>query len=253
MLSIAPLAATAFAPTTSMPSGRLARAAAPVMETMSDLKTLAPKLNPMVGFWDPLKLSEREFWGYDNEATIGWLRHAEIKHGRVAMAAFVGYIVHANGIHFPWKIPGDELCGSATPPELWHNLPEAAKVQIICAIGFLEWWSELRLVEGEQHYMKGGKPGYVPDFDATPDLLPHWIGFNLYDPFKWSKKMSEEQKAKGLLAEINNGRLAQIGIIAFLSEGKVPGSVPFLKGVIPPMDYDVMGPLYLDFSNGITF
>ena len=27
-----------------------------------------------VGFYDPLKLSEGEFWGDSNEATIGWIR-----------------------------------------------------------------------------------------------------------------------------------------------------------------------------------
>ena len=33
-------------------------------------------------------------------------------------------------------------------------------------------------------------------------------------------------------AEINNGRLAMIGLMAFLSEGAIPGSVPALKGLI---------------------
>jgi len=254
MLAPFSVAAASFAPVAPTVSpAPVARASSVKMETISDLKGLANDLNPAVGFWDPLKLSEYELWDNTNEETIGWLRHAEIKHGRVAMAGFVGYIVHANGIHFPWKTPGDELCGQVSPPELWHNLPEVAKLQIILGIGFLEWWSELRLIEGEKHYMKGGKPGYVPPFDATPDQLPHWIGFNLYDPFKWSANKTPEEKARGLLVELNNGRLAQIGLIAFLSEAKVPGSVPLLKGIIPPMDYNVMGTFYGDFSNGVTF
>jgi hypothetical protein len=223
-------------------------------ETTADLETLAKGLNPVVGFWDPLNLSEAEFYEQSNEATIGFLRHAEIKHGRVAMAGFVGYCIHANGIHFPWKIPGDELCApGVSPTELWQNIPYEAKLQIILGVGFLEWWSELRLIPGEAHYMKGGKPGYVPPFDATPDDLPHWIGLNLYDPFKLSAKKTEEQKARGLLVELNNGRLAMLGLMAFLSEGKIPGSVPFLKGVIPALPYDVMAPAYLDFSGGVAF
>ena len=52
--------------------------------------------------------------------------------------------------------------------------------------------------------MRGGKPGYYPTFDN----LPHPTPFNLFDPFKLSKNASPEKKAKGLLAEINNGRLA---------------------------------------------
>ena len=169
MLSLAPLVC-AFAPAPALtPTALAPRASTLTMETVADLKVLAEKLNPAVGYWDPLKLSERSFWDNTNEETIGWLRHAEIKHGRIAMAGFVGYLVHAQGIHFPWKVPGDELCGQVSPVELFHSLPEAAKVQIILGVGFLEWWSELRLVPGELHYMKGGKPGYIPDFDAVPD------------------------------------------------------------------------------------
>merc|ERR1719502_705894 len=87
------------------------------------------------------------------------------------MMGFLGYVAQANGIHFPGYLSFDgtkyaDISAAGTPPEQWDALPAAGKWQIILAVGFLEWWSELRLVPGEKHYMKGGKPGYVPPFDA---------------------------------------------------------------------------------------
>jgi hypothetical protein len=173
------------------------------------------------------------------------------------MAGFVGYCVHANGIHFPWKIPGDELCApGVSPPELWQNIPVEAKLQIIATIGFFEWYSEAAMSAspdasgksksfsrtgwlegtGGAHYMRGGKPGVLPSFKAMPapnPLLPHPVPLDLFDPFGFTKNKSEEWKAQKLKVEINNGRLAMIGLMAFLSEGAIPGSVPALKGLIP--------------------
>jgi hypothetical protein len=227
----------------------------------ADLQTLARNLNPAVGYYDPLNLAQAEFWGQSTEATIGFLRHAEIKHGRVAMAGFVGYIVHANGIHFPWKMPGDELCApGVSPPELWQNLPEAAKVQIILALGIFEFYSEAAQAKSPGmggHYMRGGKPGFFPPFKGSVKgvlgdaegrmLLPHPVPLNLYDPFNLNAKKDDAWKAKKLQAEINNGRLAMIGLMAFLSEGAVPGSVPALKGLIPATgEINVMSPF--DFT-----
>merc|ERR1711988_546722 len=252
------------------PTGGLGGAAPPPIiaalgvggaETKADLETLAKSLNPAIGYFDPLNLAEAEFWEQSNEATIGFLRHAEIKHGRVAMAGFVGYCVHANGIHFPWKIPGDELCApGVSPTELWQNIPYAAKLQIILAIGIFEFYSEaaMALSPGQGgHYMRGGKPGLFTSFKGSTKgvlgdaegrpLLPHPVPLNLYDPFNFNAKKSDEWKAKKLQVEINNGRLAMIGLMSLLSEGAVPGSVPALKGLIPATgEINVMAPF--DFS-----
>ena len=43
---------------------------------------------PPVGFWDPWGLAE-----LGSDETMAWFRHAELKHGRVAMAAVTGWCV----------------------------------------------------------------------------------------------------------------------------------------------------------------
>merc|ERR1719324_528916 len=98
------------------------------MSALDELIELAESTPGPVQYWDPLKLSEKEFWGQSNDATIGFLRHAEIKHGRVAMAGFVGYCLHANGFQFPLHIPGDYTTKS--PAELWDQVPTNGKLQI---------------------------------------------------------------------------------------------------------------------------
>jgi len=152
------------------------------------------------------------------------------------MAAFVGYCVHANGIVFPWNIQAPlpwtsvtadlpaisfaDISAAGAPGDMWDALPTAAKVQIGCVIGFLEMHGENSLAleaDGQKHYVRGGKPGYYPSFKGR---YPHPVPLDLWDPFGFTKKLSPERKEKALLAEVNNGRLAMIGIFGLLSASK---------------------------------
>jgi len=225
--------AAAFAPAPS------ARTSVAVNAGIDDLKSIAEKANPVLKFYDPLELSTTTIWGNTNDATIAFLRHSEIKHGRVAMAAFVGYIVQSNGIHWPFPIDfeGTPYPTMTSPPEQWDALSPAARWQIILFIGFLEWYSEA----AGTHYMRGGVPGAYPKFSEY-GIIPHPVPLNLFDPFGFSKNTSAESKANGLIKEINNGRLAMIGILGFISEQRVEGSVPLLKGLVSHYDGETMAP-----------
>merc|ERR1719197_2352321 len=211
------------------------------MDSQTDLEAFAKELNPVIGYWDPLNLARLDFWGQGDDATIGFLRHSEIKHGRVAMAGFVGYLVQANGLKFPWA-PFNGITATS-PPEQWDALPDVAKYQIILFVGFLEVFSEHSYIleaDGEKHYMKGGKPGYFPSLKKNFGVHP--VPFDLWDPANAMSKLSAEDKVRKLNMEVNNGRLAMIGLFGFISAAKVPGSVPALDGVIPAYTGDVMAP-----------
>jgi len=239
MLSSVTAAALSFNGAVTTPA-RATRAGVTVMETQADLEVLAKKLNPTVGFIDPLGLSiPYEGAAFTESEAIGWLRHAEIKHGRVAMAAFVGFIVQSNGIYFPWNLQGDvthaAISAAGGPGAQWDALPSSAKLQILGFIGLLEFAGE----QASPHYMKGGRPG---DFGSLKEFAPHPIPLDFWDPFGFTKKMSPERKEKALLAEINNGRLAMLGIMSLLSASKGL-QVPLLDSLnIAPYAGEYMGP-----------
>jgi len=248
-------AASAFAPSASttknvrlqmsdadIPEYVPAPATPETREKKDDLKKLANELNPIVNFFDPLNLAEAEFWGQSPEASIGFLRHAEIKHGRVAMAAFVGYCIQSNFV-WPWAntLEGDAFPSSELGPEAqWDALPNTAKYQIFTVIAALELWDECGGGGATNHYMSGRQAGKYPSFKVFTDSV-HPV-LELYDPFGFNKKMSAEKKERRLVMEINNGRLAMIGIFGFLAADAVPGSVPLLKEIAIPYGGNRMSP-----------
>merc|ERR1719252_463363 len=236
MLALNPAAAT-----------RKSRTGNAQMSALDELIELAESTPGPVQYWDPLKLSEKDFWGAGNDATIGFLRHAEIKHGRVAMAGFVGYCVHENGIRWPFalssSLPDYSSFEGLSAPDVWDATPLASRLQILVVIGFFEFWSEWSTsleADGMVHHMAGGKPGQFPAFNT---ILPNpFWPLPLFDPFGFTADLSEEEKATKRLREIQNGRLAMIGLFSLISEARVPGAVPALSGLIKPYDGEVMAP-----------
>jgi hypothetical protein len=159
---------------------------------------------PLPNF-DPLNLAT-----CGSDETLLWFRAAELKHGRVAMIATTGYLVNAAGIHFPGMLSSDisfESLSTMTPPEAWAAVPTAGKAQILATIFIAELNSE-----GYQgtHYMKGGE---------FPTMVFPAIDFS---------GVSEATMSRKRTSELNNGRLAQIAILSFLSAHYIPGSVPAL-------------------------
>ena len=104
-------------------------------ETKADLEALQNSMPGPPGYWDPLDLAGSTIlaqYGVDTvEANIGWFRHAEIKHGRVAMAAFLGFIAGCtplvSGEHAVAPYRG--YVAGGTPFEQWDNMPRQISVR----------------------------------------------------------------------------------------------------------------------------
>jgi len=203
--------------------------AAPSQETldelaMDELKAIAAAANPVVNYFDPIDLVNAPISETKTE-TIGWLRHAEIKHGRVAMAAFVGYCVQAQG--YTWSTDGTWPRDVGYPEAQWDALSTDLKYWVILSVGALELIDE---ADQKGHYINGEKePGRHPIFQRKTNA-------------------SSEKLSEGKIKEINNGRLAMLGIMGFVSESSVPGSVPVLGGRIPAYTGQFWAPFQSDFS-----
>ena len=194
VLAVALSSAVAFAPTGPQ--------AAPQTVVQADL-TGMPGIGKETGDkpWDP--------YGFATKAstdTISWYRAAEIKHGRVAMLAFTGFVVQSMGGGVIPFNPGPAPL-STKPFEAIGQLGNAGLIQIVLTIGFIELYSETI----KPHYTKGGTPGYLPI--VAPSGL------------------AEDIDLRAANKELKNGRLAMIGIMGFFAASAIPGSVPLLAGV----------------------
>eukprot|EP00592_Proboscia_alata_P003752 CAMPEP_0194379126 /NCGR_PEP_ID=MMETSP0174-20130528/38107_1 /TAXON_ID=216777 /ORGANISM="Proboscia alata, Strain PI-D3" /LENGTH=194 /DNA_ID=CAMNT_0039161607 /DNA_START=65 /DNA_END=649 /DNA_ORIENTATION=+ len=131
-----------------------------------------------VGFFDPLGLSANK-----SDETMALYREAELKHGRVAMAACLGWYVTAAGVH-----PAFQSTLSSDPLLAAQQLPAVGWLQFVLGCGAIEFLAEQIKLQ----------PGYVPG-----DLLgaAQWVD------------NSDEGWVGYQNREINNGRLAMVAFM----------------------------------------
>eukprot|EP00591_Stephanopyxis_turris_P009064 CAMPEP_0195518882 /NCGR_PEP_ID=MMETSP0794_2-20130614/13847_1 /TAXON_ID=515487 /ORGANISM="Stephanopyxis turris, Strain CCMP 815" /LENGTH=207 /DNA_ID=CAMNT_0040647915 /DNA_START=52 /DNA_END=675 /DNA_ORIENTATION=+ len=146
---------------------------------------------PPIGFWDPLGLVAD-----GNQSNFDRLRYVEIKHGRVAMLAVLGHVVTAAGIRLPGSI---DLAGDVpftsipTGLKALSMIPGGGLLQLFAFIGILEIFVMKDITGGE----------FVGDFR------------NGFIDFGWDT-FDEETKLQKRAIELNNGRAAQMGILALM-------------------------------------
>lgn len=176
---------------------RLARSAAPVRATvtMADSdseKKSQPKMkmSPSMPFLPKPKNLSEDMAGYTGFDPLGlselfdikWLQQSEIKHGRIAMLAFVGIIVQ-EFVHLPGPQFQNPLATEAV-----YQVPTAGLWQIFLFCGLCEFVLHRGRMSTTDMFNDGAVPGE--------------LGFN-----PMNLKMTDDIRLK----EIKNGRLAMCG------------------------------------------
>ena len=148
-----------------------------------------------VGF-DPL--------GFSESFDMKWLREAEIKHGRSAMLATLGFTMQEF-----WTIPGyTHVDDSNLGPTV---VGASAMLQIVVWMGVLEFWTNKGNVTMETMFQ-------------DPDRVPGELGF---DPMGLAVGKTAEEKELMQFKEIKNGRLAMLAIGGMIHHNWVTGDALF--------------------------
>jgi hypothetical protein len=151
---------------------------------------------PPLGFFDPLGLVAD-----GDQEKFDRLRYVEIKHGRICMRAVVGYLVTEAGIRLPGDIDYSGLKFADVPGGFGalSAISSSGIAQIIAFIGALELFF-MKDATGENDFPGDFRNGFI-DF-----------GWDSFD---------EETKLKKRAIELNQGRAAQMGILALMVHEKL--------------------------------
>ena len=196
-------ASTSFsAPTALAPAMAPARSSSVAMQGAFDVKAM-PGIAAPLGFFDPLGFTEGA-----SEGKIKFYREAEIKHGRVAMLASLGFVV-GEQFHPLWG-------GNINVPSImaWQETPLQGAMP---AVAFLIAIHEVLSVFTFNSPF-GGEIFTIRSDYASGDLGWDPLGLKPTSPAELKEMQTKE---------INNGRLAMIGIIGMWGQELAHGEKLF--------------------------
>eukprot|EP00977_Amphora_coffeiformis_P027828 scaffold34646_cov173-Amphora_coffeaeformis.AAC.34 len=153
-----------------------------------------------LGYWDPLGLVAD-----GDQEKFDRLRYVELKHGRICMLGVVGYLVNKAGIYLPGDIDysGTKFSDLGSGWDASFAVPVPGALQVLAFVGFLEL-AVMKDVTGTGEFPGDFRNGAL-DF-----------GWDTFD---------EETKLKKRAIELNQGRAAQMGMLALMVHDKLGVSI----------------------------
>jgi light-harvesting complex I chlorophyll a/b binding protein 1 len=181
----------------------IAGSAAAFAPAQQGAKTTALQVSELeLGVTEPLGVFDPLGWLESEPEAFERRRAVERKHGRIAMAAVVGTIVHNNHIVFDGYLsPSNDLKFADIPTGMAGiaAVPTAGLAQIFLFIGLLEI-------------------AWLPASKYDGDYGVGYWGREITDP---------EEKARKLNVELNNGRAAMMGIFGNMVAEQLTGQTMY--------------------------
>jgi len=134
-------------------------------------------------------------WEEKSLPTLYWMREAELKHSRVAMLAWFGWVATDGGFGVTLRFPGEIYSVESIPHAYFaHDIlvDQGSMGFLLLAVGFVEFVTSAVLIE----VAKGENDREAGDFGL--------------DPLNFLKDKSEEEINKMKLRELQNGRTAMM-------------------------------------------
>ena len=174
------------------PVARVARSSAVKMSFESELGA-----QPPLGFWDPLGLLANA-----DQERFDRLRYVETKHGRIAQLAILGHLVTTAGYRLPTSLtPGYDLSATPTGLAALSALPAEAIFGTLLTVAVIEGGFLARQDDIEEAQLKASG---------------------------WDAETIDKKKS----IELNNGRAAQMGILALMVHEKLDNNPYIINSLL---------------------